>query len=130
MNITGHRVHTAGEFPGAYKYGAWGRDPKPEAGKESWHWLVMLTGGDKFSNYVRLYSSLSSLIVGVSKPGKQLLSGNVTIDCNTLSVFDNSHPGQQCVFLIVLTQQWSSIIRRSIDLIWILLCTEITETLT
>ncbi|KAF3854234.1 hypothetical protein F7725_022289 [Dissostichus mawsoni] len=69
VNITGPRVHTAGEFPDAYKYGAWGRDPKPEAGKESWHWLVMLTVGNKFSNYVRLYSSLSSLIVGLGQRG-------------------------------------------------------------
>ncbi|KAL3062116.1 hypothetical protein OYC64_010096 [Pagothenia borchgrevinki] len=74
VNITEPRVHTAGEFPGTYKYGAWGRDPKPEAGKESWHWLVMLTVGEKFSNYVRLYSSLSSLIVGVSKPGNIQIS--------------------------------------------------------
>ncbi|KAJ4937998.1 hypothetical protein JOQ06_002625 [Pogonophryne albipinna] len=74
VNITGPRMQTTGEFPGAYKYGAWGRDPKPEAGKENWYWRVMLTVGNKFSNYVRLYSSLSSLIVGVSKPGNVLIS--------------------------------------------------------
>ncbi|XP_010790135.1 olfactomedin-4 [Notothenia coriiceps] len=34
----------------------------------------MLTVGNKFSNYVRLYSSLSSLIVGVSIPGNVLIS--------------------------------------------------------
>ncbi|XP_070828065.1 olfactomedin-4-like [Chaetodon trifascialis] len=73
-NISGPRVYTAGEYPGSYKYGAWGRDPKPEAGKESWYWMVVLTSSNKFSNYVRLYSSLSSLIVGVSTPG------NVEID--------------------------------------------------
>ncbi|KAF0040511.1 hypothetical protein F2P81_006409 [Scophthalmus maximus] len=69
VNITGPRVYTAGEFPGSYKYGAWGRDPKPETGKESWYWLVMMTSSNRYSNYVRLYSSLSSLIVGVSIPG-------------------------------------------------------------
>ncbi|XP_070763902.1 olfactomedin-4-like [Enoplosus armatus] len=68
-NITGPRVYTAGEYPGSYQYGAWGRDPKPGAGKESWYWLVMMTSSDKYANYVRLYSSLSSLIVGVSDPG-------------------------------------------------------------
>lgn len=72
MNITGPRVYTAGEYPGSYKYGAWGRDPKPEAGKESWHWMVILTSGNKYAHYVRLYTSLSSLIVGVSSPGKVL----------------------------------------------------------
>lgn len=79
FNITGPRVYTGGEYPGSYKYGAWGRDPKPEAGKESWYWLVMLTSSNKFSNYVRLYSSLSSLIVGVSTPGNvQIHSSNPT----------------------------------------------------
>lgn len=70
MNISAVRVYTPGEYPGSYKYGAWGRDPKPEPGKENWYWVVMLTSGNKFSNYVRRYSSQSSLIIGVSKPGK------------------------------------------------------------
>ncbi|XP_072242678.1 olfactomedin-4-like [Leuresthes tenuis] len=69
LNVTGPRVYTAGEYPGSHKYGAWGRDPKPEAGKENWHWLVMLTASNRYSNYVRLYSTLSSLIAGVSVPG-------------------------------------------------------------
>lgn len=69
VNITGPRVFTAGEFPGRFKYGAWGRDPKPESGKESWYWMVALTSSDKYAHYVRLYSSLSSLIVGKSVPG-------------------------------------------------------------
>ncbi|XP_056271941.1 olfactomedin-4-like [Pseudoliparis swirei] len=72
LNITGPRVYTAGE-PGSHKYGAWGRDPRPEAGKESWYWLVMLTSSNRNANSVRLYSSLSSLIVGVSSPGRVLL---------------------------------------------------------
>ncbi|KAM7396302.1 hypothetical protein PAMP_019351 [Pampus punctatissimus] len=73
LNITGPSVYTAGEYPGSYMYGAWGRDPKPVAGKENWYWLVMMTSGNKYSNYVRLYSSLSSLIVGVSVPGNVLI---------------------------------------------------------
>ncbi|XP_010753690.3 olfactomedin-4 [Larimichthys crocea] len=76
MNITGPRVYTAGEYPGSYKYGAWGQDPKPEAGKETWYWLVMLTSSNVYSNYVRLYSSLSSLIVGVSTPGNVLIQAS------------------------------------------------------
>lgn len=69
LNITGPRVHTAGEYPGSYKYGAWGRDPKPEPEKEHWYWRVMLTSSNRYAHYVRLYSSLSSLIVGISVPG-------------------------------------------------------------
>ncbi|XP_069018408.1 olfactomedin-4-like [Embiotoca jacksoni] len=74
LNITGPRIYTAGEYPGSYKYGAWGRDPIPEAGKESWYWMVILTSGNKYAHYVRLYSSLSSLIVGISAPGNVQIS--------------------------------------------------------
>nr|XP_046249989.1 olfactomedin-4-like [Scatophagus argus] len=73
-NVTGPRVYTAGEYPGSYNYGAWGRDSKPEEGKESWYWLVMMTSSNKYSNYVRLYSSLSALIVGESRPGNVQIS--------------------------------------------------------
>ncbi|XP_071389321.1 olfactomedin-4-like [Centroberyx affinis] len=79
LNVTGPRVYTAGEYPGSYKYGSWGRDPKPEAGKENWYWLVMLTTSNIHANNVRRYSSLSSLIVGVSVPGNvQIHSSNPT----------------------------------------------------
>nr|XP_046251467.1 olfactomedin-4-like [Scatophagus argus] len=74
LNVTGPRMYTAGEYPGSYKYGAWGRDPKPDVGKENWYWLVMLTSSNKYSNYIRLYSSLSALIVGVSTPGNVQIS--------------------------------------------------------
>ncbi|XP_037539300.1 olfactomedin-4-like [Nematolebias whitei] len=73
LNVTGPRVFTTGEYPGSYKYGAWGRDPKPEEGKESWHWLVMLTSSNIYAHYVRFYSTLSSIIVGVSTPGNVLI---------------------------------------------------------
>ncbi|KAM6937951.1 olfactomedin-4-like [Xenentodon cancila] len=77
QNITGPRVYTQGEFPGKHAYGAWGRDPKPTAGKESWYWLVMMTSSNRYANYVRLYSGLSALIIGVSTPGNvQIHSSN------------------------------------------------------
>uniref|UniRef100_A0AAZ1XUI0 Olfactomedin-like domain-containing protein n=1 Tax=Oreochromis aureus TaxID=47969 RepID=A0AAZ1XUI0_OREAU len=76
LNVTGPRVYTAGEYPGSYAYGAWGRDPRPEEGKESWYWLVMMTSSNRYSNYVRFYSSLSSLIIGVSNI--QIHSSNPT----------------------------------------------------
>ncbi|KAM3870024.1 olfactomedin-4-like [Diretmus argenteus] len=79
LNVTGPRISTAGEYPGSYKFGAWGRDPKPAAGKENWYWLVLLTASNIYGNYVRLYSSLSSLIVGVSVPGNvQIHTSNPT----------------------------------------------------
>lgn len=69
MNVSGPRIFTAGEYGGSYKYGAWGRDPKPTAERSSWYWMVVMTTSNVFSNHVRLYSSLSALIVGLSTPG-------------------------------------------------------------
>ncbi|XP_043980411.1 olfactomedin-4-like [Gambusia affinis] len=72
-NITGPGVNTQGEFPGNYAYGAWGRDPKPEMRKENWYWMVPLTSS-QYANYIRFYSSLSALIIGVSTPGNIQIS--------------------------------------------------------
>ncbi|XP_008278461.1 olfactomedin-4-like isoform X1 [Stegastes partitus] len=79
LNISEPRIYTAGEYPGSYKYGAWGRDPKPEHGKENWYWLVMMTSSNRYAHYVRQYHSLSSLIAGVNVPGNvQIHSSNPT----------------------------------------------------
>ncbi|XP_012722967.2 olfactomedin-4 [Fundulus heteroclitus] len=72
-NITGPVINTQGEFSGSYAYGAWGRDPKPEAGKERWYWMVPLTTS-QYGHYVRFYSSLNALIIGVSNPGNIQIS--------------------------------------------------------
>nr|XP_012778692.2 olfactomedin-4-like [Maylandia zebra] len=69
VSVTGPVFYTEGEYPGLYSYGAWGCDPKPEKGKENWYWLVMMTSNNRYSNYIRFYSSLNSLIRGVSAPG-------------------------------------------------------------
>lgn len=73
--------YTEGEYPGLYSYGAWGCDPKPEKGKENWYWLVMMTSNNRYSNYIRFYSSLNSLIRGVSAPGKELLCSVKRASC-------------------------------------------------
>ncbi|XP_010882349.2 olfactomedin-4 [Esox lucius] len=79
QNVTGPNTYSATEYGASYPYGSWGRDPKPAAGKESWFWMVPLTSSNVFSNFVRLYSSLSSLVVGVSIPGNIIIhSSNPT----------------------------------------------------
>ncbi|CAL8324365.1 unnamed protein product [Gadus morhua 'NCC'] len=74
VNVTGPRVYTAGEYPGSYKFGSWGRDPKPDAGKENWYWRVILTTSNIYAHYVRRYTTLSALIVGISTPGNVQIS--------------------------------------------------------
>ncbi|KAM9808375.1 olfactomedin-4-like [Neosynchiropus ocellatus] len=79
FNVSRAKLNTAGEYPGSFKVGAWGRDPRPQEGKESWYWLVPMTSSNRYANYVRQYSSLSSLTVGVSVPGNvQIHSSNPT----------------------------------------------------
>ncbi|KAJ0069537.1 hypothetical protein NL108_008482 [Boleophthalmus pectinirostris] len=73
QNVSGPRIFTAGEYPGSFKYGAWGQDPKPEKGKEDWYWYVPLTSSNRFAHYVRQYSTLSSLVVGISVPGNVMI---------------------------------------------------------
>ncbi|XP_056907912.1 olfactomedin-4-like isoform X1 [Takifugu flavidus] len=75
-NVSEPRVFSEGEFPGSHKYGAWGRDPRPPPGKESWYWLVMMTSGNSYANSVRRYSSLRALIAGESDPGNVEISSS------------------------------------------------------
>uniref|UniRef100_A0A3P9IMK2 Si:ch211-194m7.5 n=1 Tax=Oryzias latipes TaxID=8090 RepID=A0A3P9IMK2_ORYLA len=75
VNITGPVAYTSGEYPGSYKYGGWGRDPKPETGKESWYWVVMLTSSNIYSNYVRFYSTLSNIQIHSSNPTTNTIQG-------------------------------------------------------
>ncbi|KAL0968251.1 hypothetical protein UPYG_G00264320 [Umbra pygmaea] len=73
LSVTGPNTYTTTEYGSSYPYGAWGRDPKPAAGKENWFWMVPLTSSNVFSNFVRLYSSLSAVVVGVSVPGSVVI---------------------------------------------------------
>ncbi|KAM3870023.1 olfactomedin-4-like [Diretmus argenteus] len=65
LNVTGPRI----SLKNSYMFGAWGRDPKPVVGKENWYWVVRLTNRNVNSNYVQLYSSLSSLRVDATTAG-------------------------------------------------------------
>ncbi|XP_051808151.1 olfactomedin-4-like [Acanthochromis polyacanthus] len=75
-NVTGPVVQTAGEYPGSYPYGSWGRDPKPEPGKERWYWMVPMTTSNRYNNYVRLYHSLYKLIGGETNIANILISSS------------------------------------------------------
>ncbi|XP_062855763.1 olfactomedin-4-like [Trichomycterus rosablanca] len=78
VDVSGPRIYTLTQHGTSYAYGAWGKDPKPAPGKENEYWLVALTSSNVFANYVRRYSSLSTLLVGVSPVDTVIASGNPT----------------------------------------------------
>ena len=78
VNVEGPRTYTITQYGTSYTYGAWGRDPRPAPGKESWYWLTPLTSSNAFANYVRQYTSLSALIAGVAPKDFSIASGNPT----------------------------------------------------
>ncbi|KAM9471099.1 olfactomedin-4-like [Clarias gariepinus] len=78
VNVTGPRTYSLTQYGTSYYYGAWGRDPKPVPGKEDMYWLVALTSSDIYANYVRHYSSLSTILVGVGPVDSTIASSNPT----------------------------------------------------
>ncbi|XP_030630318.1 olfactomedin-4-like [Chanos chanos] len=78
VNVTGPKTNTGTEYGTSYSYGAWGQDANPPAGKENWFWLVALTSSNVYANYIREYSSLSSLIAAVKVGDVVIASANPT----------------------------------------------------
>ncbi|KAF7707719.1 olfactomedin-4-like [Silurus meridionalis] len=78
VNVTGPRTYALTKYGTSYPYGAWGKDPKPAPGKEDMYWLVALTSSSVYANYVRHYSSLSTMLVGVGAVDTIIASSNPT----------------------------------------------------
>ncbi|XP_053486603.1 olfactomedin-4-like [Ictalurus furcatus] len=78
VNVTGPRTYAVTQYGTSYYYGAWGKDPKPAPGKEDMYWLVALTSSNVYANYVRHYSSLSTLLVGAGHVDTVIASSNPT----------------------------------------------------
>ncbi|KAI5617239.1 olfactomedin-4-like, partial [Silurus asotus] len=78
VNVTGPRTYALTSYGTSYPYGAWGKDPKPAPGKEDTYWLVALTTSNAFANYVRHYSSLSTILVGVGPVDTIIAPANPT----------------------------------------------------
>ncbi|MCJ8734493.1 hypothetical protein PDJAM_G00235880 [Pangasius djambal] len=78
VNVTGPRTYGLTQYGTSYYYGAWGKDPKPAPGKEDMYWLVALTSSNVYANYVRHYSSLSTILVGVGPVDTVIASSNPT----------------------------------------------------
>ncbi|XP_060784387.1 olfactomedin-4-like [Neoarius graeffei] len=78
VNVTGPRTFALTKYGTSYSYGAWGKDPKPAPGKEDMYWLVALTSSNAFANYVRHYTSLSTILVGVGPMDSVISASNPT----------------------------------------------------
>ncbi|KAK3564839.1 hypothetical protein QTP86_029330 [Hemibagrus guttatus] len=78
VNVNGPRNYALTQYGTSYSYGAWGKDPKPALGKEGMYWLVALTSSNAYANYVRHYSSLSTILVGVGPVDSVIASSNPT----------------------------------------------------
>uniref|UniRef100_A0A8B9JEV3 Si:ch211-194m7.5 n=2 Tax=Astyanax mexicanus TaxID=7994 RepID=A0A8B9JEV3_ASTMX len=78
VNVSGPRTYTLTQYGTSYSFGAWGKDPNPSPGKEQVYWLVALTSSNIFSNYIREYNSLSTIIVGVGPTDTTIAPSNPT----------------------------------------------------
>ncbi|TTS49338.1 Olfactomedin-4 [Bagarius yarrelli] len=78
VDVKGPKTYALTQYGTSYAYGAWGKDPKPAPGKENTYWLVALTSSNAFANYVRHYSSLSTILVGVGPVDTVIASSNPT----------------------------------------------------
>ncbi|XP_026885037.2 olfactomedin-4-like [Electrophorus electricus] len=78
VDVSGPRTYTLTQYGTSYSFGAWGKDPNPAPGKENTHWLVVLTSSNAFSNFVREYSTLSTIVVGVAPTDTTIASSNPT----------------------------------------------------
>uniref|UniRef100_A0A3B4C395 Olfactomedin-like domain-containing protein n=1 Tax=Pygocentrus nattereri TaxID=42514 RepID=A0A3B4C395_PYGNA len=78
VSVSGPRTYSLTQYGTSYSYGAWGKDPNPPPGKENMHWLVALTSSNVFANYVRQYSSLSTIVVGVGHTDTVIAPSNPT----------------------------------------------------
>ncbi|XP_016375185.1 olfactomedin-4-like [Sinocyclocheilus rhinocerous] len=78
VNVAGPRTSSLTPYGTSYPYGAWGRDVKPARGDENKYWLVVLTSSNVFGHYVRQYSTLSTLLLGIGPKDTYISSSNPT----------------------------------------------------
>ncbi|XP_053362293.1 olfactomedin-4-like [Clarias gariepinus] len=78
VNVTSAKTYSLTQYGTSYVYGAWGKDPKPAPGKEDMYWLVALTSANAYANFVRHYSSLSTLTAGIRPVDATIASSNPT----------------------------------------------------
>ncbi|XP_016296529.1 olfactomedin-4-like [Sinocyclocheilus anshuiensis] len=78
VGVGGPRTYSITVYSTSYPYGAWGRDAKPAPGDENKYWLVVLTSSNVYGYYVRQYSTLSTLLLGIGPKDTYISSSNPT----------------------------------------------------
>ncbi|XP_073687703.1 olfactomedin-4-like [Garra rufa] len=78
VNISVSTTYSLTEYGTSYPYGAWGRDANPAPGDENKYWLVVLTSSNAYGNFIRQYSSLSSIMLGIAPTDKYISGSNPT----------------------------------------------------
>ncbi|KAK3536105.1 hypothetical protein QTP70_029258 [Hemibagrus guttatus] len=76
VDVIGPRTYGLTQYGTSYSYGAWGKNTKSAPGKEGMYWLVALTRSNAYANFVRHYSSLSTILGGVGPVDSPISSSN------------------------------------------------------
>ncbi|XP_052399984.1 olfactomedin-4 isoform X2 [Carassius gibelio] len=77
-NVSGPKTYSLTVYGTSYSFGAWGRDANPAPGDENKYWLVVLSSSNVFGNFIRQYSSLSTIILGIGPTDTYISSSNPT----------------------------------------------------
>ncbi|XP_056106808.1 olfactomedin-4-like [Rhinichthys klamathensis goyatoka] len=78
VSVAGPRTYSLTVYSTSYTYGAWGRDAKPAPGGENKYWLVVLSSSNVYGHFVRQYSTLSTLLLGIGPTDTYISSTNPT----------------------------------------------------
>ncbi|XP_016324650.1 olfactomedin-4-like [Sinocyclocheilus anshuiensis] len=78
VNVSGPKTYSLTVYGTSYSFGAWGRDAHPAPGDENKYWLVVLSSSNAFGNFIRQYSSLSTIILGIGPTDTHISSSNPT----------------------------------------------------
>ncbi|XDV53136.1 hypothetical protein PO909_021718 [Leuciscus waleckii] len=78
VNVSGPRTYSLTVYGTSYTFGAWGRDAKPAPGDENKYWLVVLSSSNVHGNFIRQYSSMSTITLGIGPTDTYISSSNPT----------------------------------------------------
>ncbi|XP_077066579.1 olfactomedin-4-like [Siphateles boraxobius] len=78
VSVAGPRIYSLTVYSTSYTYGAWGRDANPAPGGENKYWLVVLSSSNVYGHFIRQYSTLSTLLLGIGPTDTYISSSNPT----------------------------------------------------